>query len=95
VGGGEGSERFLVVASREPLTEFETDLAALPRPTASELQYAELSGASTRRLRSVADLIGDDTLPGSTEVFDRMERLGTGYDRSSGVWVTHIRLRSR
>ncbi len=96
VTSGGGNERFLLVASREPLAEFERDLATLPLPTTEAgLRYPRLSQASERRLRGVGGL-GDDDTPGAAGgLFDRVEALDAGEEPASGIWIRRLQLHSR
>jgi serine/threonine-protein kinase len=90
-----GEERIMVLASREPLANLETDLAGFPRAvTGAPIQYGELSQTAVSSLRGIggfstgaqAGVVEPKRL---TEVLGQLS--GDAPERS-GLWVWQIGL---
>lgn len=85
-----GREHFLIVVSPEPVAELESDLAALPAPSADRpVQYAALGEASQARLRGAGGL-SEVPAASSERVIERYRTLAGREDDVTGVWVRHV-----
>jgi len=100
-----GREHFLVVASPEPLLEFEEELRRLPLPVGDDpLIAAELSETTTSRLRGIGQLRGigklavesaEPAVPvagGSGRLFDLAREFAGRAETVRGVWIRQIDL---
>jgi len=92
----DGSEDFLVVASRKPLPELEQDLASLPRgPGRRQVAYAPLSLQSRRALRGIGGLLEAEPPAAAARggrVSGIMQDLPGEVGRPDGLWTWRIQL---
>lgn len=88
-----GTEHILVVASPEPLRDFETSLSALPLPRESATALP-LDPEALSTLRGIGALVEatPPPSPGSASVFAAARSLGQGDEEIRGIWVRQIDL---
>jgi serine/threonine-protein kinase len=89
-----GREHLLVLASPDPLAEFEAELASLPRPGADQLAVA-LPEKTMTRLRGIGGLArAPQQQPGGTadRLFEMAAQLAGGSETVEGVWMRRIDL---
>ncbi len=90
-----GREHFLVIASLEPVSELEAELARLPAPTPGRApRYAMIPAASVERLRGVGGVsaVPSDAAPQRAGTFDRFHSLAGRERDVRGVWVRQVTL---
>ncbi|HMB71671.1 MAG TPA: DUF4384 domain-containing protein, partial [bacterium] len=97
MGGGGGTERFLVVAARKPLEDFEAELRRLPLPGEGATARALDESAAAGLYRGVADMaqLPEPAAPdggAGRALFDLARSLDASGD--GDVWVREIALRS-
>jgi hypothetical protein len=89
-----GREHLLIVASPEPLVEFERELAAIPAPAGAAPASLPLGEGAAMRLRGLGVLREDpapgDSAGGARRLFEMADSLRAGPERTSGVWVRHF-----
>ena len=90
-------EHLLIVASREPEHELESDILALPQPgTKPGLQYAALSERSKRRLRGISTLREEPPATASSaatsHIYELVEKLAGPAEQARGIWIRRIDL---
>lgn len=92
-----GRETFLVIASPEPLAEFDGPVAGLAAPEPGRaIEYAAAPPAALERLRGVGGLSGVAPAVGGGEAspLARFRALGGREAGVAGVWVREITLRN-
>jgi hypothetical protein len=97
MGGGGGTERFLVIAAARPLQDFESELARLPLPGESATARALGDPAADELYRGVAGLARLPSAPaGAGTAAERLFSLAAGLrDAGDGsVWVRELELRN-
>ena len=92
-----GREHFLVVASPEPVAEFESRLAALPAPAPGRpITYPPVPGEAIERLRGVGgvdDVSAARPAP-AAGLFEAFRELAARESGVRGVWVRQITLQN-
>jgi len=89
-----GREQFVVLASPEPLVEFEAELAKLPRPRPGAGAVPVPEG-TMMRLRGIGGLTkspGSEPDGSADRLFEMAHRLSGGAERVEGVWMREIEL---
>lgn len=86
-----GRERLLLLASPEPLADFEAEMAKLPRPAAGEAAIP-LPSAARERLRSLGRLGTSPPgtvppRPAATRLFEMAKELSAELEVVDGVWI--------
>ena len=102
-----GRERLLIVASREPLAEFESEIRLLSQPIAegdTQLAAQQLEGAAgayasvpeeaLAQLRGLGGTVLDEPAPEgpADDIFDRAAQLAARAESVKGAWVRQIDL---
>ncbi len=89
-------EHLLVLASREPMTDLDAELASVPRPRPGEPHaYPRLSDGSVQRLRGIGGVIpepGNRPAGAGERLFERVQRLASRPETARGVWFRRIDL---
>ena len=98
MGGGGGTERFLIVAASEPLREFEKELDRLPIPGAGATARALDEPAAAGLYRGVARMAeipaaaGNGDAASGEALFELARRLEAA--PRSTTWIREIALRN-
>lgn len=89
-----GREHLLVVASPKPVTELESELAALPAPVPNRrVDYARVGAGAVERLRGVggvSDVTREPAPSGPAAIFDRVRALAGAESGVHGTWVRQV-----
>jgi hypothetical protein len=93
VTSGRGEERFLVVASRRPLTWLEDRLARLtPSSSDRPVEYAMLEPSGAPPQRGVGGLVAEDSPGAATALLELAARLDAQTEDGTGLWLQHFLL---
>jgi hypothetical protein len=95
IGPGGGTERFLVIASRRPLREFEEELRGLPTPEAGASARALGESAAENLYRGVTGLAQLPAVPATEgSAGERLFALAKSLADGGDVWVREFALRN-
>jgi serine/threonine-protein kinase len=91
-----GEEHIVVVASPDPLVDFDREMASLPHPRANAVAMA-VPHAARERLRGIGAL-ADTPVPTGPEtsrrLFEMARQLSGRQERVEGVWMREIELQN-